>query len=66
MEDTQGRKYDTVVFDLDGTLLDTLADLTDSVNSIRSSFPINVFTAAGRQQRWYTGAKRINSAGRCK
>jgi phosphoglycolate phosphatase len=27
-------KYDTILFDLDGTLLDTLDDLTDSVNDV--------------------------------
>ena len=28
------KKYDTVLFDLDGTVLDTLADLVSSVNHV--------------------------------
>lgn len=40
----QGRKYDAVVFDLDGTLLDTLDDLTASVNAAMEVCGIRQYT----------------------
>ncbi|MGN0157395.1 MAG: HAD family hydrolase [Lachnospiraceae bacterium] len=36
-------KYSTVIFDLDGTLLDTLDDLTDSVNEIMKRYDYPVY-----------------------
>lgn len=41
-----GGKMNTVIFDLDGTLLDTLEDLTDSVNYAMEQFGFPVHTIA--------------------
>ena len=45
--------YATVIFDMDGTLLDTLADLTDSLNAVleKNGFP----TRSAREVRSFLG-----------
>lgn len=47
------RKYDAVIFDLDGTLLNTLDDLADSVNYIMESYGYEKKTI--QQVRSYVG-----------
>lgn len=44
MSDKKNRRYDTVIFDLDGTLLDTLADLTNSTNAVMKQYGMPVYT----------------------
>ena len=40
------KKYDTVIFDMDGTLIDTLEDLTDSVNHALAIYDFPLRTTA--------------------
>lgn len=46
MTEKKNRRYDAVVFDLDGTLLDTLTDLTDSLNAVLEQFGLMSHTKA--------------------
>lgn len=40
----QTRRYDAVIFDLDGTLLDTLTDLSDSLNAVLRQYELPLHT----------------------
>lgn len=44
------KKYDTVIFDLDGTLMDTLEDLANAVNEIlrRNGYPVRTIEEVRR------------------
>ena len=44
------KQYDTVIFDLDGTLMDTLEDLADAVNEIlsRNGYPVRTIREVRR------------------
>lgn len=53
------KKYDTVIFDLDGTLLDTLDDLTDSANHALSVMGLETRTREEIRQRVGNGAAKL-------
>lgn len=53
MSETKNRRYDAVVFDLDGTLLDTLADLTSSINAVMEQYGMMGYTQ--EQVRGFVG-----------
>ena len=51
--------YDTVIFDLDGTLLYTLEDLADSVNHVLLEYGYPVHTYEEIRSYIGSGAKRL-------
>jgi phosphoglycolate phosphatase len=48
-----------IVFDLDGTLIDSLSDLTDAVNHTRTSFNMSLLTEHEVKECIGEGAKRL-------
>ena len=55
----QQRKYDTIIFDLDGTLLDTLEDLADAVNHALREHDMPERTLTEIRQFVGTGARNL-------
>jgi phosphoglycolate phosphatase len=53
------KKIDTVVFDMDGTLLDTLGDITDSVNYIMDRYGFPTKTVQDVKRFVGNGAARL-------
>ncbi len=52
-------KYKTVVFDLDGTLIDTLGDLTASVNSVLARFSFTELSRSDVRLRIGDGLRKL-------
>lgn len=52
-------KYDAILYDMDGTVLDTLGDLCDSVNYALSHFSLPAVTPQAIAQYLGNGAKRL-------
>ena len=52
-------KYKTVVFDLDGTLIDTLGDLTASVNAVLSRFSFSSMSTFDVRLRIGNGLRKL-------
>jgi phosphoglycolate phosphatase len=51
--------FNTVIFDLDGTLLDTLEDLCDSVNAMLEYFKYPEITLKQAREYVGNGAKNL-------
>ncbi len=54
MEDLNKMKYNTLIFDLDGTLLNTLDDLTDSLNYALEKNDLNIYTT--NEVKYFVGS----------
>ena len=57
-------KYRLIIFDLDGTLLNTIGDLTDSVNHVLSMHGMPARTVSEVRQAMSMALKRWYKAGR--
>lgn len=59
MMQREGRNYKAVVFDLDGTLLDTLDDLTNSVNAVLEKYGIAAYSREDVRSFVGNGIRRL-------